>query len=105
MKFQGITVKELAMKSGISANTLNMYIGYRETMPLAETGLKIARALGVPLEYLVFGEEDFEREQKQPLSEKFLLQNELTSITSKLSEKQLKNFVKIAKLYADSAEK
>ena len=54
---QGLLVKELAQKIGISNSTLLSYIDAREVLPNIETGVKIAQALGVSAEYLVSGED------------------------------------------------
>lgn len=53
MEYRGITAKELAAKAGISINTLNMYIGYRESIPSADIAVQIADALNVSVEQLV----------------------------------------------------
>lgn len=55
MERRELTAKMLAAKAGISVNTLNMYIGYREATPSAEVAVKLARALGVTVEYLIDG--------------------------------------------------
>ena len=55
MERKSLTAKTLAAKAGISVNTLNMYIGYREAIPSADVAVKLARALGVTVEYLVDG--------------------------------------------------
>jgi transcriptional regulator with XRE-family HTH domain len=57
LDFQGLTVKELSAKSGIAQGALNMYLGSRESMPPADAAVKIARALGVSVEYLVTGKD------------------------------------------------
>jgi transcriptional regulator with XRE-family HTH domain len=48
-------VKELAEKSGVSIHTINNYLNLRGRMPGAATAMKIARALGVPVERLMDG--------------------------------------------------
>ena len=53
----GMPVKELAAKSGIKKNTIDQYLSARSQLPSVETGVKIAQALGVSVEYLVTGEE------------------------------------------------
>ena len=55
MEKNDLTAKTLAAKAGISVNTLNMYLGYRETIPAADVAVRLARALGVTVEYLVEG--------------------------------------------------
>jgi transcriptional regulator with XRE-family HTH domain len=58
LAYQGIVVKELASLSGISKHTLDNYLNVREYMPSADAAVKIARALGVTVEYLVTGEDN-----------------------------------------------
>ena len=55
MQKKGLNAKGLAASAGISVNTLNMYIGYREAIPSAETAVKLAKALSVTVEYLMEG--------------------------------------------------
>ena len=55
LDFQDIKVKELAVKSGISKRTIDQYLSSEAKMPSAENAVKIARALGVTVEYLVTG--------------------------------------------------
>jgi len=56
LDYQGITVKELSIRTGIPVPTLDCYLGTRATMPSAETAVKIAQSLQVSVEYLVIGD-------------------------------------------------
>ena len=58
LSYQNMLVKELASLSGISKHTLDNYLCIRGYMPSADVAVKIARALGVSVEYLVTGEEN-----------------------------------------------
>mgnify|MGYP002521502294 CR=1 FL=1 len=55
LKYQDIRVKELADKTGISKRAIDHYLAERHTEPTAETAVKIAKELGVTVEYLVTG--------------------------------------------------
>ena len=55
MKYQDIRVKELAEKTGISKRAIDHYLAEKYTEPTAETAVKIAKELGVSVEYLVTG--------------------------------------------------
>jgi len=56
--FNGMLVKELASEAGIHKRALDTYLlNENSSMPPADTAVKIARALGVSVEYLVTGEE------------------------------------------------
>ena len=56
MDFQDIQIKELSIKTGISKNTLDKYLFGRKVQPGVENAVKIANALGVSVEFLVFGD-------------------------------------------------
>lgn len=55
LKYQDMRVKELAEKTGISKRAIDHYLAEKFTEPTAETAVKIARELGVSVEYLVTG--------------------------------------------------
>ena len=55
LKYQDIRVKELADRTGISKRAIDHYLAERYTEPTAETAVKIAKELGVSVEYLVTG--------------------------------------------------
>jgi transcriptional regulator with XRE-family HTH domain len=57
LSYKGMLVKELAALSGISRHTLDNYLNIRGHIPSADIAVKIARALGVSVEYLVTGED------------------------------------------------
>ena len=58
LAYQDILVKELAQKTGISRHTLDNYLNVRERMPTADVAVKIAKVLGVTVEYLVLGDDN-----------------------------------------------
>lgn len=55
LEYQGMQVKELAERTGISINTLNKYRPGSEVAPTIDNALKIARVLKVSLDYLATG--------------------------------------------------
>ena len=58
LNISGMLVKELAAVSGIQKRALDTYLlSENASMPPADTAVKIARALGVSVEFLVTGEE------------------------------------------------
>ncbi|MDR0567717.1 MAG: helix-turn-helix domain-containing protein [Spirochaetaceae bacterium] len=57
LTYQDMLVKELASQAGISKHTLDNYLNVREHIPTADVAVKIAKALGVSVEYLVTGDE------------------------------------------------
>ena len=57
LSYSGMLVKELAAKTGLKKHTIDNYLSARSRMPAAEAAVRIARALGVSVEYLITGEE------------------------------------------------
>ena len=57
LQYSGMLVKDLAAKSGVNKHSLDNYLNARGQIPNVEAGVKIAKTLGVTVEYLVTGEE------------------------------------------------
>ncbi len=55
LEYQGMLVKELAEKSGISKKTIDHYLISNPREPLVSNAVAIAKALNVSVEYLVTG--------------------------------------------------
>jgi len=55
IEYIGISQKELAERAGIKKRALDMYVGYRESMPPADVAVRLAKVLQVSVEYLVTG--------------------------------------------------
>jgi transcriptional regulator with XRE-family HTH domain len=91
--YQGMLVKELAMKTGISRHTLDNYLNVRKNMPTADIAVRIAKELGVTVEYLVTGEEN--------PAEKFMFGSEIRALIQNfklLSVKDQKMIIAITQL-------
>jgi transcriptional regulator with XRE-family HTH domain len=58
LQFSGMYVKELADLSGVKKKTIDGYLNAHEYSPSAENAVKIARVLGVSVEYLVTGRDE-----------------------------------------------
>ena len=56
IEYQGLLDKEVAARAGISKRSLDSYVGAEACMPSAEVAVKLAKVLGVSVEYLVTGE-------------------------------------------------
>ena len=54
--YLGLLDKEVAAKAGISKRLIDSYVGTKSCMPSADVAVRIAKALGVSVEYLVTGE-------------------------------------------------
>jgi len=57
LAYSGLIIKELAAKSGVHKRAIDTYVRTKSSMPPADTAVKIAKALGVTVEYLVTGED------------------------------------------------
>ena len=54
--YSGMTKKEIAAISGVNKRAIDTYVRTNSSMPPADAAVKIAKALGVTVEYLVTGE-------------------------------------------------
>ena len=57
IEYIGLNQKEFAAKVGIKKRALDAYLWAQQSMPPADTAVKIAAALGLSVEYLVTGRE------------------------------------------------
>jgi transcriptional regulator with XRE-family HTH domain len=58
LDYQGLTVKELAAKSEVAKGAIDSYLGKQASMPPADTAARLAKALGVTVEYLLSGQDN-----------------------------------------------
>jgi len=57
LTYSGMLVKDLAAQAGLKKHTIDTYLSVRGRMPAADVAVRIARVLGVSVEYLVTGQE------------------------------------------------
>ena len=57
LAYNGMLKKELSAVSGVHKRAIDTYVRTRASMPPADAAVKIAKALGVTVEYLVTGED------------------------------------------------
>jgi transcriptional regulator with XRE-family HTH domain len=57
LTYSGMLVKELASKTGVNKYTIDNYLSTHNCTPSANAAVKIAKVLGVSVEYLVTGHE------------------------------------------------
>ena len=57
IEYIGLNRKGFAAKAGIKIRALDTYLGPQQSMPPADTAVKIASTLGVSVEYLITGKE------------------------------------------------
>lgn len=58
LEYQGMLLKELSAKTGITVYTLNNYLYGHNSLPNIENAVKIARALNVTVEKLLDGDDE-----------------------------------------------
>ena len=95
IEYKGFSKTEFAEKAGISLGTLNMYL-YRDSIPSADIGVKLARLLNTTVEYLITG--------KTPSTFKASdwKRQEIITIMSNMNDKQISSFLEIARAYQNS---
>ena len=97
LAYSGMLVKELSALSGVNLHSLNNYLSKRGQFPSVEAGAKIARALGVSAEFLVFGEEP-----KQETTQTNGEVRAITRIAKQLDEGKRRFALEMMKLIAGS---
>ena len=55
--FRGLLDKEVADRAGITKRAIDSYVGARGCMPAADVAVRLAKVLGVSVEWLVTGED------------------------------------------------
>ena len=101
IEYIGLNQKEFAAKIGLKKRTLDTYLGIQQSMPLADTAVKIAAALDVSVEYLVTGKE---YQQKIDIS-KYLQFRDLLDDLSVLPEETIDPIKAVVKEFADKKRK
>ena len=92
IEYSGMLQKELAAKAGIKKRALDMYIGAQKSMPPADVAVRLAKALGVTVEYLVEGRNSSPTEDVD-----IKLKNDLKNIPVTLRKKILETIHMISK--------
>ena len=102
LDYQGLTVKELAAKSDVAKGALDSYLGKQASIPPADTAVRIAGALGLTVEYLVYGEGNDQKKQISGFSNP--RKRKIISILDKLSHDDQKLALDFLKLLAAHRE-
>ena len=93
IEYRGLLVKEVSAAVGISNSTFLSYIDSRGVLPNVETAVKIAKYLGVTVEYLVDGISEIQQNQEQSF---YSAKKQLNESYDKLSSHDKLILVKIA---------
>jgi transcriptional regulator with XRE-family HTH domain len=92
--YSGMLVKELSAKTGINKYTLDNYLSAHNCMPSADAAVKIARAFGVSVEYLMTGQEVSPRKALELLTPET---RNIIHISEKLTGENRQIILKLAK--------
>jgi transcriptional regulator with XRE-family HTH domain len=106
LEYSDITVKELAGLSGVKKQTLDSYLSTHSNIPSAEIAVRIAKVLGVTVEYLIMGEKKpgSARAAASPNSPETRLVKEIFNGLSERNKKMALALIKTVKKQ-DEAEK
>jgi transcriptional regulator with XRE-family HTH domain len=94
LSYSGMLVKELSAKTGINKYTLDNYLSTHNCTPSADAAVKIARALGVSVEYLITGQVTSSRKTIESLTPET---RSLIPINEKLCDDNRKIILTLAK--------
>ena len=95
LTFQGLQIKEVANKIGISNSTFLSYVDARGSLPNVEIAVKIAQALGVSVEYLVTGKNSPKDTQPPPDTKRII------ALLSSLDSKEKEAFITLLEALAN----
>jgi transcriptional regulator with XRE-family HTH domain len=95
LEYSGMLVKELAILSGVKKKTIDSYLGTCGYTPSVETAVRIAKVLGVSVEFLVTGEDAI---KDRPLSSLRDELQEIVLIAERLSPKDRFIILNLARL-------
>lgn len=93
IEYNGFSKTDFAYKAGISLATLNMYL-YKNSIPAADTAVKMAEVLNTTVEYLVTGR-NFKNKSNQYEWKK----NELLRLLNSLDEQNITFLLEVTKLH------
>jgi transcriptional regulator with XRE-family HTH domain len=93
LAYNGILKKELSAASGVHKRAIDTYVRTRASMPPADVAVKIAKALGVTVEYLVTGEDSSIPKEVNSITRSILNLNKrdrrlIASLVKAMSEEQ-----------------
>lgn len=82
IEYRGLLIKEISAAIGISNSTFLSYIDARGVLPNVETAVKIAKYLGVSVEYLVEGKSENVNSKENYNSAKMFLNKSYDKLSS-----------------------
>ena len=98
LEYSGMPVKELAANSGVKKKTIDSYLGVYGHMPSVEAAVRIAKALGVSVEYLLTGTDG---RKDRPFSSLHSDIQEIVIVSEHLNSKDRHIVLSLARLLKD----
>ena len=83
LAYKDILVKELAVLSGVNRRTIDNYLREDGSMPSADAAVRIAKALGVTVEYLIIDHEQQEQNASPLLPNSRVILRNLESLNQR----------------------
>ena len=106
IEYKGLRTKELSSITKINKRTIDSYLDNRAVIPNAEIAVKLARALGTTVEFLVTGEDALNPEQKLYSDfETYRKYKKIVNELDKLSPELLKSIEAMIHSAAESSKK
>ena len=99
LAYKDILVKELAAISGVNRRTIDNYLRENGSAPSADVAVRIAKALGVTVEYLITGYEGQQRNTSKVPDAKDVLYN--LELLNKRDQKIVFNLIDFLKKMED----
>lgn len=93
IEYNGFSYTEFAEKVGISLATLNMYL-YKNSIPAADTAVKMSEALNTTVEYLVTG-----KSKKNKSTQFERKKSEFSRLLNSMDEQTITFLLEVAKIY------
>ena len=103
--YTGMMVKELSAITGIKRHTLDNYLNTHNAIPSAETAVKIAKTLGVTVEYLITGKDHYSEAKLAVFPEDLRTMIEMWNSLNTKSRKIALAMVKTLKEQEDEGKK
>ena len=104
LAYKDILVKELATLSGINRRSIDNYLRVDGSQPSADAAVRIARALGVTVEYLITGNELQEQNTSPLLPDPRVILKSLESL-NKRDRKIVYSLIKTLKEIEESEKR
>jgi len=101
LAYKDILIKELATLSGVNRRTIDNYLREDGSIPSADVAVRIAKAIGVTVEYLITGLEHQVRNNLSPVPDSQIILKNLESLNRR-DQRIVLNLIKSLKEMEES---